>query len=146
MEYKVDFAKYIIIPLTNKGLFTIDDVCRNLIESLFEACVSEKKAVSMRGVLPSVLRSLNGDISSFEILSKELLQKFKKKVQAIVVPDDNKLFVSSIEVINLRNLLIDILHVYDDNNPQMVIINGLLNEVDKELDKIGLDKAKLRFE
>ena len=146
VEYKVDFAKYIIIPLTNKGLFTIDDVCRNLIESLFEACVSEKKAVSMRGVLPSVLRSLNGDISSFEKLSKELLQKFKKKVQAIVVPDDNKLFVSSIEVINLRNLLIDILHIYDDNNPQMVIINGLLNEVDKELDKIGLDKAKLRFE
>lgn len=147
LDYKVDFILYVIKPLISKAVFSTDEVCSYLIDKLYAQGISIDKAVSQRGVLASVLNTLDGDFSALYSLASKTIEIFKKEVRSMVAKDDNSIFIAGRELINLRNLLLDLLRLYQGcSTPKILDAQKILKEVDEELDKVGLQDVKVRFE
>lgn len=147
LDYKLDFILYAIKPLISKTVISTDEVCSYLIDKLYAQSISVDKAIALRCVLASALNTLDGDFSALYSRASNTIEKFKKEVRSMVTKDDNSIFIAGRELINLRNLLLDLLRLFHGcSTPKIIDAQKILKEVDEELDKVGLQDVKLRFE
>ena len=147
LEHKADFVVMVISPLIHKGLFTADDVCNAVIEDLYGTSIHEDNSIRLRGVLPTVLHCLDVDFSKLEVDARNTLKQFERAINSMLVKGKNEIFNAAHEVINLRNLLRDLLKLYGDrDNDKTNGIKNVLTDVDASLDKVGLEKTKIKFE
>ena len=147
LEYKADIVEQVIKPLIGKGLFSVDEVCNSVIAGLYAKSLHADYAIRLRGVLPTVLHGLDGDLSKLEVCARNTLYQFEREVQSMVVKGENEVFQAACGVINLRNLLLDLLRLYRDRGVNRIQdINNVLRDVDASLDKFGLHETKVMFE
>ena len=147
LEDKVDFVEKVIKPLISKGLFSVDDVCKDVIEGLYARSIIEDQAIRLRGVLPTILHCLDGECSMLVVSARNTLKLFERDVNSMLSKGENEIFNASREVINLRNMLRDMLRLYGNSDAEKIEeIKKVLTDVDASLDKFGLDKTKVMFE
>lgn len=147
LEYKAEFVEKVIKPLIKKGLFSVDDVYKTVVEGLYENSLNEDQAIRLRGVLPVVLYRLGGDFSNLEKNAQNTIKQFERDVNSMLSKGENEIFNASREVINLRNMLRDMLRLYGDSKADKINeIKKILSDVDASLDKFGLEETKIMFE
>lgn len=147
LEDKVDLVEKVIKPLISKGLFSVDDVCKDVIEGLYARSIIEDQAIRLRGVLPTILHCLDGECSMLVVSARNTLKLFERDVNSMLSKGENEIFNASREVINLRNMFRDMLRLYGNSDAEKIEeIKKVLTDVDSSLDKFGLDKTKVMFE
>lgn len=147
LEDKKEYVYNVYSSLISTGLLSKDKLCCTLIDSLFDASVASDTCLKLQGILSMTVHCINGNIESMIAKATSIIERTRTHLQNISINNDDNIFTASRELINLRNLLLSMIDIYNgtQNNSILKIIE-VLKDVDALLDRVGLEKTKRQLE
>ncbi len=148
LEEKKEYINNVYRPLISTGLLSKDELCCTLIDGLFDASVAPDTCLKQQGVLPMAVHCIDGAIESMIANVTKIIQKTNAHLQSISIKNDDNISMASHELTNLRNLLLSMIEMYNNDvtNNSISKIIEIIKDVDALLDSVGLEKTKRQFE